>query len=232
LFPLRYHGVDIIDDFGGIFYADGFAHGEQLFFRDVRHLAVDTQGVLADPAMVGLSRCGRGHTPGEILQLPGDDALLIVGGFPSYRAKKVMSYQDNRFNDRACLPAPDSEAEQAAELFASSVWTNACESQYRPMPLRNSVDDPMDTGAGKARQAEIERATVLANEENNCSVKPEIQADGRDFEAFDLLPDMDEASLLSKEFLEQEEWLADQYLQQIDDEKREIRSAHVNSPTG
>ncbi len=56
-------------------------------------------------------------TPGEILQLPGDDALVMIGGLPPYRAKKLMYYQDERFRERAWLPAPDDPDEQYAELL-------------------------------------------------------------------------------------------------------------------
>lgn len=59
-------------------------------------------------------------TPGEVLQLPGDEALVMIGGTPPYRAKKVMYYQDSRFKDRAWLPTPDSQAEQQAELPAKT----------------------------------------------------------------------------------------------------------------
>jgi type IV secretion system protein VirD4 len=66
-------------------------------------------------------------TPGEVLQLPGDDALVMVGGMPPYRAKKVMYYQDVRFKSRAWISPPDSEEEQKAELLCkrtlSSHWT-------------------------------------------------------------------------------------------------------------
>jgi type IV secretion system protein VirD4 len=51
-------------------------------------------------------------TPGEILQLPADTALVMVGGMPPYRAKKVMYYQDKRFEGRAWLPPPDEIAQQ------------------------------------------------------------------------------------------------------------------------
>lgn len=56
-------------------------------------------------------------TPGEILQLPSDEALLIVGGLYPYRARKVMYYQDERFKDRAWLPPPDAAEDQAKELL-------------------------------------------------------------------------------------------------------------------
>lgn len=56
-------------------------------------------------------------TPGEILQLPGDDALVMIGGLPPYRAKKVMYYQDDRFRKRAWLPTPDNHQSQQSELL-------------------------------------------------------------------------------------------------------------------
>lgn len=43
-------------------------------------------------------------TPGEVLQLPPEEALLFVGGLFPYRAKKVLYYQDSRFKARAGLP--------------------------------------------------------------------------------------------------------------------------------
>ena len=48
----------------------------------------------------------------------------MVGGIPPYRAKKVMYYQDERFRERAWLPAPESEEEQAAELFKGRTQGN------------------------------------------------------------------------------------------------------------
>lgn len=131
-------------------------------------------------------------TPGEILQLPGDDALLIVGGIPPYRAKKVMYYQDDRFKNRAWLPAPDSEAEQAAELFSSRVWINTWESHQCPLPLQKPVQASIDQGAGMSKQVEIEQSSPLVNGEDERSVDLEIQGDERDVDEFDLLPDSDE----------------------------------------
>ena len=56
-------------------------------------------------------------TPGEILQLPGSDALLMAGNLPPYRAKKIMYYQDARFKQRAWLEAPDKADQQKKELL-------------------------------------------------------------------------------------------------------------------
>lgn len=63
-------------------------------------------------------------TPGEVNQLPFDDAILLVGGLLPYRARKVRYFLDPRFAGRDRLPAPDSGAEQAAELLGPvpPVW--------------------------------------------------------------------------------------------------------------
>ena len=44
-------------------------------------------------------------TPGEVMQLPQDDALVLVSGTPPIRAKKLRYYEDDNFTPR-CLPAP------------------------------------------------------------------------------------------------------------------------------
>jgi type IV secretion system protein VirD4 len=46
-------------------------------------------------------------TPGEIMQLPPDDELVLVSGSPPIRAKKVRYYEDRRLIERVvALPAP------------------------------------------------------------------------------------------------------------------------------
>ena len=44
-------------------------------------------------------------TPGEILQLPSGDALVLISGLPPIRAAKLKYYRDRNFLLR-CLPAP------------------------------------------------------------------------------------------------------------------------------
>ncbi len=45
-------------------------------------------------------------TPGEVLQLPGNEALIFVSGLPPIRAQKLRAYEDRNFIART-LPAPD-----------------------------------------------------------------------------------------------------------------------------
>jgi type IV secretion system protein VirD4 len=44
-------------------------------------------------------------TPGEVLQLPADEGLVLVSGAPPIRARKLQYYADRNFLSR-CLPAP------------------------------------------------------------------------------------------------------------------------------
>ncbi|MDP0926538.1 conjugal transfer protein TraG [Paracoccus onubensis] len=45
-------------------------------------------------------------TPGEIMQLPADDEIVMVAGTPPVRAKKARYFEDHRFTERI-LPPPD-----------------------------------------------------------------------------------------------------------------------------
>jgi type IV secretion system protein VirD4 len=44
-------------------------------------------------------------TPGEVMQLPANDQLVLVSGLPPIRAKKLRYYEDRNFRERV-LPAP------------------------------------------------------------------------------------------------------------------------------
>jgi len=50
-------------------------------------------------------------TPGEIMQLPPDDEIVMVAGTRPVRAKKARYYRDRRFTERL-LPPPVPDAEQ------------------------------------------------------------------------------------------------------------------------
>jgi type IV secretion system protein VirD4 len=52
-------------------------------------------------------------TPGEVMQLPPDDEIVMVAGSPPIRAKKARYYEDARFAERV-LPPPDPATEQRA----------------------------------------------------------------------------------------------------------------------
>ena len=55
-------------------------------------------------------------TPGEILNMPADANLILIGGLFPYYGRKVTYYNDPRFMDRANLPAPNSVEAQQKEF--------------------------------------------------------------------------------------------------------------------
>ena len=63
-------------------------------------------------------------TPGEVLQLPKDDALVLVSGVPPIRAKKLRYFEDANFQARR-LPAPTLAADHFADapLVRAEDWT-------------------------------------------------------------------------------------------------------------
>ncbi|MCB2181342.1 MAG: IncP-type conjugal transfer protein TraG [Desulfobulbaceae bacterium] len=91
-------------------------------------------------------------TPGEVLQLPNDDVLIMVGGMAPYRGKKITYYQDARFAGRAFLEAP----EPATELLPSRVsnWCKTLVNEDTNLPEKSgdygqSQADGNSGGPGK-----------------------------------------------------------------------------------
>ncbi|WP_372085025.1 conjugal transfer protein TraG [Tistrella mobilis] len=78
-------------------------------------------------------------TPGEIMQLPPSDEIVMVAGTPPIRAKKTRYYEDARFNERI-LPPPTHTAPKEGR---PDDWTT------RPLPARPAV---AETKAAAANQ--------------------------------------------------------------------------------
>jgi type IV secretion system protein VirD4 len=60
-------------------------------------------------------------TPGEVMQLPSDEALVFVSGCPPIRAKKLRYFEDRNFAAR-CLPAPRAHSQIDGQRRASDAW--------------------------------------------------------------------------------------------------------------
>jgi type IV secretion system protein VirD4 len=97
-------------------------------------------------------------TPGEVMQLPARDELVLVAGMPPIRARKLRYYEDRSFAERllappvladdgyADVPAPrgDDWAEQAAGFDA------------RLAAGADDLQENASAGRERARQSEIE----------------------------------------------------------------------------
>ena len=105
-------------------------------------------------------------TPDEVLRLPYDDAILLVGGSDPYRARKIMYYLDPRFKGAVDRPTPDSERQRRGELLpvrTPSDWEQSVSlGAAPPQPSPPPADGP-------APALEVSHA------------KPDIQSRARSF---------------------------------------------------
>ena len=99
-------------------------------------------------------------TPGEVMQLPPADEIVMVAGIPPIRAKKARYYEDDRFKERI-LPPP---APVAPKQARPDDWTTL------PVPPRPQLaeaeaatetgdDDP--TESERRQQPELNRVTPV-----------------------------------------------------------------------
>ncbi|MGD0679895.1 MAG: type IV secretory system conjugative DNA transfer family protein [Polyangiaceae bacterium] len=98
-------------------------------------------------------------TPAEVNQLPEDDGILLVGGLPPYRTRKVRYFLDPRFKGRDALPPPDRPEQQARELLGSVTgdWDGTVEI-LRSEPSRPAVSLPEVSIASDGPPAEVAAA--------------------------------------------------------------------------
>jgi type IV secretion system protein VirD4 len=87
-------------------------------------------------------------TVGEVIQLPDDEAIVLISGMPPYRGKKILAYADPRFCDLDRMPAPASPKEQAMELppARGHDWLSVKGSRWSP-PAKTPIGAAARAGA-------------------------------------------------------------------------------------
>jgi type IV secretion system protein VirD4 len=124
-------------------------------------------------------------TPGEIMQLPPTDEIVMVAGTPPIRATKARYYEDARFKERIMTP-PDPAARPNAAQQGSDDWSRRVVTAARASAT-SAAAGSMD---GDPANAGIRREPVLPEHE-------EIVASSRtpeqEFDLFDGEPDVDAA---------------------------------------
>lgn len=124
-------------------------------------------------------------TPGEVMQLPPTDEIVMVAGTPPIRAKKARYFEDARFQERL-LPPPDLAAVSAAAPPApSDDWTSRVVASATK-PATNAA-----AGAeGDPDNAGIRREPELPEHEEIVAPPP---SPAQEFELLDEEPDVDAA---------------------------------------
>ena len=115
-------------------------------------------------------------TPGEVMQLPPTDEIVMIAGTPPIRAKKARYYEDARFKERI-LPPPTLTAPKQAR---ADDWTalplppRPTLAEVKPAP-GNQDDDP--TESERRQQPELNRVSPI---EQKTSVENEFEIDVAD----------------------------------------------------
>lgn len=121
-------------------------------------------------------------TPGEVMQLPPTDELLLVAGVAPVRAKKARYYEDARFMERI-LPPPAAET-QRPSAPPSDDWSEleTVASPGGPAPDGGTSADGDSANAGIRREPELPE-----HEDVTPPERPGVQ----EFDVLDDEPDVD-----------------------------------------
>ena len=101
-------------------------------------------------------------TPGEVMQLPPDEEIVMVSGHPPIRAKKIRFYADVNFKGRA-LPPPKLSGDGYADKPAARIddWSVSAETGAAPPAVQASAQLDEDEG-GLRRQPELDMTVPQA----------------------------------------------------------------------
>jgi type IV secretion system protein VirD4 len=103
-------------------------------------------------------------TPGEVLQLPSEDALVLVSGTPPIRARKLQYYADRNFLAR-CLPAPalaESRGQDAPQARRDD-WSRQTRTPHKSLEKAwfelVAPASAQDDSSPRAREVRLRRTT-------------------------------------------------------------------------
>ncbi|MFB2533533.1 conjugal transfer protein TraG [Paracoccus sp. p3-h83] len=123
-------------------------------------------------------------TPGEIMQLPPTDEIVMVAGTPPIRATKARYFEDARFQERILTP-PDLSAAPLAPSPSTDDWSDrvvAADSRSASVAADAAEGDPANAG--------IRREPELPSQEEIIAPPPSPE---QEFEFLDDEPDVDAA---------------------------------------
>jgi type IV secretion system protein VirD4 len=121
-------------------------------------------------------------TPGEVMQLPPDDELVLISGCSPIRAKKARYFEDQRFRERVLLPAKLGGF--AGHRDRRNDWSG-----FHPVAANikevRRPDSPQNPGDDQASGSIRREPGLLQHEE----VAPESAPSRREFQFADDEPD-------------------------------------------
>ncbi|KJC56373.1 conjugal transfer protein TraG [Bradyrhizobium sp. LTSPM299] len=123
-------------------------------------------------------------TPGEVMQLPADDELVLVSGIHPIRAKKVRYFEDRRLTERILKPPelfrPDVETHVPLDDWSNLPTGVNFSKQRSPPPCTKIADDPANAGIRRELELPIHEdiARPRASESLEFVLEDEQAEDG------------------------------------------------------
>ena len=146
------------------------ALGAATELRSVRNYAGHRLAPWLSHVMVSRQETARPlMTPGEVMQLPQDDALVMVSGLSPIRAKKLRYFEDRNFTSRV-LPPPDVRDGAAADLPLPRPddWTGVIATQdvrLEPQGAPGEHGTEFAADSGLRRRPNLEHTTIVTSRE-------------------------------------------------------------------
>ncbi len=113
-------------------------------------------------------------TPGEVMQLPPADEIVMVAGTPPIRAKKARYFEDRRFQERIA-PPPALAKLATGKPDDWSAMPLPSRPQLDPVAPQDGTGDDDPTGSERRRQPELTTARTV---EKKAPIDNEFDLDG------------------------------------------------------
>ncbi|MBB4261327.1 conjugal transfer protein TraG [Bradyrhizobium sp. CIR3A] len=112
-------------------------------------------------------------TPGEVMQLPPMDEIVMVAGIPPIRAKKARYYEDGRFTERV-LPPPDPAA--SGRSSRTDGWSSLGTLKPAAPPADRGQGEEDTANSGLRREPELPDHVAIAKETTEPTPAEEFAA--------------------------------------------------------
>jgi type IV secretion system protein VirD4 len=112
-------------------------------------------------------------TPGEVMQLPPTDEVVMIAGTPPMRAKKVRYYEDRRFAERV-LPPPDPST--AGRSSRTDGWSTLATLKPPSLPTDRRQEEEDSANSGLRREPELPDHVAIAKETSEPTPAEEFAA--------------------------------------------------------
>ncbi len=115
-------------------------------------------------------------TPGEIMQLPPSDEIVMVAGISPIRAKKARYYEDRRLQERILTPPTLTKPRTGQADDWSTLALPAAPDLHAPIAAQEASDDD-PTESERRHQPELSRTKTV---ERKAVIENEFEIDPRD----------------------------------------------------